>query len=634
MTDPERGSAPPERRPRAAVVAALSALIAVLAWPRPSMWGPASSAGYFNWGLEFSWQLVLHLTAVHHLQWGRDALFTYGPLGFLCVPLPISPYTWLLGLLFVAAATCALAAALLLALGRWLPLPLAGVAALLGVLLAGSLAPEAASLAGLLFAGLALGGAFGPRATRLAPALVAAAAALLLLVKASAGIELAVALPCLLAAEPHRLLRRGVAAAAAFAGALALAWLAASQSLAGFPVWLRGAFQVASGYAEAMAIDDPVRRWDYAAFTGYVAVFWLVFAAGADRSCRRRLASLAALLVLAGVVFAKAGFVRRSGGDHPAMTFSFLLIAPLMVPWRPRWRPLGLALALAPALVLVFSREIPPRQLFDLAARVEGLAREVSTLVRPGALAQMEAAVRARVRGLVPLPAPLLAELRGHRVHVDPHDAAIAWAYGFDWAPVPVFQSYSAYTPELDRLNAQRLADPAGPDRILRRRLEEGIDERSPLWETPEYALARLCRYREVAASELWQVLARGPDRCGAEAPLATASAAPGASLSIPAPSAPDRIVVAHLDTRRSLAERLRTALFKPGRALYAVTDGRRLRLVPANLGGPLLMRIPATSGWSPPFDGSLWIHSLAVEGASAPVAARFAEIPLAPPAP
>src|SRR5690348_193924 len=30
-----------------------------------------------------SWEAVLSYAAVHHLQWGRDIVFTFGPLGFL-----------------------------------------------------------------------------------------------------------------------------------------------------------------------------------------------------------------------------------------------------------------------------------------------------------------------------------------------------------------------------------------------------------------------------------------------------------------------------------------------------------------------------------------------------------------------
>lgn len=35
-----------------------------------------------------------------------------------------------------------------------------------------------------------------------------------------------------------------------------------------------------------------------------------------------------------------------------------------------------------------------------------------------------------------------VALLRGHRVDVDPWEQSVAWLYGLDWQPVPVFQDY------------------------------------------------------------------------------------------------------------------------------------------------------------------------------------------------
>ena len=40
-------------------------------------------------------------------------------------------------------------------------------------------------------------------------------------------------------------------------------------------------------------------------------------------------------------------------------------------------------------------------------------------------------------------------------------------ANGWRWSPRPVFQSYSAYTPALDQLNASHLASRESADHIL-----------------------------------------------------------------------------------------------------------------------------------------------------------------------
>ena len=615
---------------RVAVVCLLAMAIAVAAWPR-GLWFEPSWAGK---GVDFSWGVALHLAALGELHWGRDALFPYGPLGFLCVPLLISPWTSALGLAFAAFVIAGLAAGALVACWRSMPLPLAVVAAWAIVVLVdtSSLAPipEAAALGGLLFLGLALGDALGPSAARWAPFPLAALAALLLLVKVSSGIALAVVLPFAVCAEPYGVLRRGLGAAALFCAVLAAAWIAAGQALADLPDWMRGELALVSGYSEAMAFEEPGRGWEYAGFAACAVALGLAFAAAAARTHPRRLRALAAILVAAGFAYAKAGFVRHQG-VHPTFAFSYLVIAPLLVPWRARWALLGPALSAAAGVLLLLALGSPARTVFDARARVRELQGQLSTIASAPARNQMQDASRAAIRDMVSLPPAVLAALEGHRVHVDPQDVAIVWAYGLEWAPVPVFQAYSAYTPELDRLDARRLDDPRGPDRILRLS-GTTLDDRSSVWATPEYTLARLCRGRELVAEGRFQVLERGPDRCGPERELAAALATSGESVAVPAPSAPDRIVVARVLDGPSFGERLRSALFKPANPIFAVVGGHRGRLVRANLGGPLLMRVPPTSGWSASFNGQLSVDRFAIEGATRPLVVRFAEIALAPP--
>jgi hypothetical protein len=635
-TEPDRRTfAWPTGRPRGLTIAAIALVITLVAWPSPLPFVPTLDASYFKWGLGFSWHVALHLAAVRGMRWGHDLVFTYGPLGFLCIPVFVFPGSTALAVGFVTLVTLSFAATSLLALVRVLPLPLAAFAAFAMVVLAGSPFPEVASFSALLLVGLALSDALSPRVTRLVPSLVAAMAAVLLLAKAGSGILLAVTAPLAVLAEPRHVVRRTIVCASVFAVVLVIAWLATGQAPADFAPWLRGVLAATAGYTEAMAAEEVARRWEYFGYSGFVCLVAMGLLFGTDRRRPLPLLALAAILGFAALTFLKSGFVRHSGPGHSTIAFSFLAIAPLMVPWRGRWRLAGVALvAVAGAMVFVV-RGVPFDELFDVRSRVVDLSRRISTLADVDVHRDLQASSRARLRASIALPAEILAAVQTHRVHVDPHDVAIAWAYDLDWAPVPMFQSYAAYTPALDRGNAQRLAGPDAPDRILRR-TEAAIDGRNALWETPEYALARLCRYQEVAVTDSWQVLARGPDRCGAEREIGVATLRPGELLVVPAASAPDRIVVARLTEQTPLAERLRAALFKPARWLDGLVAGRRERLVRANLGGPLLLRVPAQSGWQRRFDGDLAIEQFAIEGSERPFEVRFAEIPMQalPPAP
>lgn len=78
----------------------------------------------------------------------------------------------------------------------------------------------------------------------------------------------------------------------------------------------------------------------------------------------------------------------------------------------------------------------------------------------------------ADIRRAIPIP-----KLQG-TVDIYPVELAALIASGNKWSPRPVFQSYSAYTPELAMVNARHLSGPRPPDNILFN--VETIDNRYP----------------------------------------------------------------------------------------------------------------------------------------------------------
>ena len=85
-----------------------------------------------------------------------------------------------------------------------------------------------------------------------------------------------------------------------------------------------------------------------------------------------------------------------------------------------------------------------------------------------------------------------LAAVAGQTVHIDQWQTVAAFAYPeMRWSPLPVFQSYSAYTTALDEINADRLRRAAAPTRILRERFDDldgtpyAVDRRFVWFEIP-----------------------------------------------------------------------------------------------------------------------------------------------------
>jgi hypothetical protein len=91
------------------------------------------------------------------------------------------------------------------------------------------------------------------------------------------------------------------------------------------------------------------------------------------------------------------------------------------------------------------------------------------------------------------LDANLLTILRKGTVDVVPVEISYIYAHQLSYNPRPVFQSYSAYTPRLDSLNAQKYLSENAPDFVLFS--TNTIEGRNPFWDETKTKLALLQHY-------------------------------------------------------------------------------------------------------------------------------------------
>ncbi len=108
----------------------IGVVIVVVTW-QPLVVTPAP-------GFDASWNIALQMAAVERLHFGTDILFTYGPLGFLRVPLVA--YTWpaVLGVIYLLAIRLALATSIVWIARRRFGLAIAIVLAYVTVAVTGS----------------------------------------------------------------------------------------------------------------------------------------------------------------------------------------------------------------------------------------------------------------------------------------------------------------------------------------------------------------------------------------------------------------------------------------------------------------------------------------------------------------
>jgi hypothetical protein len=523
-------------------------------------------------GLDQGWQLALSLARLQDLTWGRDLTFTYGPWGLVSSVSPLS------GGLVLQALVAQLAALAVTGVGAWHLAAGCGrwAALVLTVLVAGQAGSLGyATTVGLAVTLLCLCHLTGRLPSAGWPPVIGALAGFALLVKFNVGVTaLAVAgVTAVLAVRPVRC--TALVVAGAVTGALG-GWLLAGQPLGAAADWVRQSLDVASAYSSAMGHrpdDRPSLPGQWAALGAVATLGILVIGVLATRALGRRAQLATAAVLLVTMVSAYLASSTRLDAGHAQflLVTAFVVGAPLAaaVSWpRLCWLPWTLVAGMAAAELAVGTAIVghgwhstvvhPVRSVQDLRRAGELV---VSGPDRAAVLAGQKAVLRTAYQSLIPQfeleaqdppvpvvtgPSPAVVQaLAGARVHAEPWAVGLVWAHDLRWAPGPVFQTYSAYTPLLDRLNARALAGPRTTG-VLRQ--SAAIDGKHPLWESPRYQVQLLCRFREVAADAVWQALRRGPDRCGQPLSLGAASAGPGEAVTVP--TAPGALVVATVRPR------------------------------------------------------------------------------------
>lgn len=444
-----------------------------------------------------SWACALNEAVARHLIFGRDIVFTFGPLASVYTSMyhPATDWIMLLGSAILGAGLavgCALlpyprkpvhvvilpflVAEIGWRDGVYIFLP---VVLLLLVLRVCAPADNEHRLqpSGLVCAGIAI---------------LTCSVALLPLVKGSfagtaffcGGLSFLV------------LLQRRPSAAAAFAGlaiaTAAGAWVAIGQPFGALPAFFVAQGPIISGYSEAMSCDGPPQEVVIYVFASAVllGVFYKQFARRFGKTGYIAVASFAFALF----VCFKAGFVRHD--VHALIAACALLIAAYCVTAMTQS---VLSVTIVWAVVLFAWGSIDRAHSgLDISLVLQRVHNALSStyhgikvrVLAPQLLRTIFEEKNAAIRAQLPLPS-----LDGN-VDLYPYEVSTVFAHGFRWSPRPVFQSYSAYDSRLDALNASYLEGPNAPEHVFFQ--VQPIDERLPALEDAGSWPALLSRYEIV----------------------------------------------------------------------------------------------------------------------------------------
>jgi hypothetical protein len=559
-------------RAGAAGIAILSIIAAALAGVLCIPLAPAMPAS----GLDPSWAYAVNEAVARHLIFGRDVIFTYGPLGSVGTQVyhPATDTLMIAGSALIGLALSA--GSSMLAWPKRAHLLL-----LLPIVVAEAPIRDAVLLALpflLLLVTFRLSSAPADpvhlptgRAAILCVSVLSCAVGVLPLVKGSFSALVAVdgGLAVLMAVAARRPML-ALWISSLIIGSLCIGWLAAAQPLAALPEYFVGQKEFISGYSEAMSSEGPVHQaHEWAVVTVAIAAILYVFLA------RRR--GLGGWLTVLGFAFYsfvifKQGFVRQDGLHVLIAGETFLftgLFLSLMLDARA---------AVVVAMIACLGWSAIERSAADfkpvtVLTRIENKASEGANgmLLRVGApyeLREMFVRANHEIAAATPLP-----EMNG-TADIYPVDLALLFANGARWSGRPSLQSYSAYAPAVAEANAAHLAGSQAPENIWFD--IEPIDGRLPALEDAASWPVLLGRYSIVGFYRNYLQMVRTAVPRAVVLDDRTISAAASVNEWIDVPSS-GKLVWASIAMRPTLLGKLLLAIFKlpPVEIQLRLADGR-----------------------------------------------------------
>ena len=547
-------------------------------------------------GIDSGWQWVVNTASQHGWVFGRDVVFTYGPLGWLATPQDVGRHLVLANAFRIALQALLTVCALWFLARYRRPIPI----------LAFTLLWTVAGSVGLRFEGLvvlvvALMMVTSLKMGRNWPVAAAALiAGIVLFVKTSLGISTVttIAIGAALIWK-RRGFKAPAIAATVFVGTAGILTGVLFPSFSVVRTWISLALEVVDGYAAAASIIGP----QLPLITGVILLLGCL--GGAALISRRvpEFGLTAVILMPSLLITFRLAFVRQDGHQYLFVPFVIALLA-IAALGAPRRVALGLCVTGLMTVVIGTTFGALPFGPSDLPKTLVFGHRGPANITR---LLQMDHTRKtlaershANLEDLI-LPSEWTQMLQStaHGMTVIPWELMYAPANNLPFQPLRSMQLYSAYTPVLDRLTAQGLSGPGAPDFVLDDFAPVG--KRRALLDAPatwralylHYRLIRfdpdrsllLLEHRPQPLPHTWRDQGKAALEIG------------GPGISVPASPHP---VFAEIDASLNLFGRLNKSFFRVPllMAVFHRPDGTAswARLIPATApGGILVSHFPGT---------------------------------------
>jgi hypothetical protein len=517
--------------------------------------------------IDHSWRLALNMAVKENLVWGRDFVFTYGPLGYLNTGFPEHVAKWsivLYHLFIIANGAWMVRHFLFRAEGK---VGLA-VAAVLLLFNGGFLFLKESVTLGLYFAFHTL--LFLKERRMVSLAAMSLCSILAFYIKVNMGIVLNLLVVVVflfnLWKKPIGRVPNVVFLVMHF-----MALYALSVPLrVHLPGYVGNSLSVIDSYNDAMYI--PSQKL----YLAYAISMLALFAFPYMRSLNKVLASpyeMLACFITSGLIYVlfKQGFVRADFGHK----WTFILGMPFFAlsafryasDSMPRSR-LALPLVGICLLSLFANRGswfkiIKGEKGFGIFSESNGVGKGVNSISKRSTL-----------------PASFVKQMEGRSVDVLGFGISYIYYNGLLYNPRPVIQSYQAYNPRLIDLNVAKYTSQSAPDYVLYH--FRSIDNRQPFWDEPKIYFPLLANYSivdsvGVPAPDTTLLLFKRNERPRIMTSRIVLDTLVKLNERIPIPKS-DRLLFMRVDCSRTLAGSLRRFLYQPSELglELSYTDGVR----------------------------------------------------------
>lgn len=247
-------------------------------------------------------------------------------------------------------------------------------------------------------------------------------------------------------------------------------------SLINFKDYIKGSMEIASGYNVAMSIhdNDVYIIWILVAMLAFLACIMLTIKCGMYNFMV--MAFVGSCLLMSY----KHGFVRS---DHMRAALNgmliFLSIIPAFLKWDKIHEIVGRRKALYIILLSVVFSIAVIQNGFDSINVVNRIRNRVFEL--PVTLKNV---LDQEVENINPLPKSMLEEIGDASVTIYPWEISYCMSNDLNYVPLTTLQAYSTYTPYLDKMSATKIWSDNAPKYIIFSL--DTIDNRWPLIECPQ----------------------------------------------------------------------------------------------------------------------------------------------------